>query len=612
MTRALAHRGPDGEGFFIRDGVALGHRRLAIIDLEGGRQPLSNEDGSVWITFNGEIYNYRELRTQLETAGHRFATHSDTEVIVHGYEQWGAALANRLRGMFAFAVADFSARRVFLARDHFGIKPLYYRGGPGFFAFASELPALRQVDAPSPRGRLEAVEHYLRYRYIPGPETVYAGVFHLPPACHMTVGFDGRQSDPVEYWHLRYASERGTSDAEWEERFEAVVRESVQTHLVADVPFGVFLSGGIDSTLVAATMAGLVNRPLTAFSIGFTEDGFSELAHAAEAARVLGVNLESEVVTPDVAHLLPELVAHHGQPFADTSMIPTWYVSRLARRRVPMVLSGDGGDEAFAGYPRYANWLSDGVWAEVRGLLQSPRGVFWRTPRILRRVRRKPADEVTCWEDWCGLIPPDFRRALWRAEYRPMVDGTCPAFERAATRAPRADRLSWPQAVDYQTYLPGDILPKVDIASMAHGLEVRPPLVDVRVAELAASLPPDQRVRRRGHERILKWLPKRVLERRFPSEFVHRPKMGFGIPEDGWLRPGTQVRGMLDDLALADGAAVHRWFDPRTLRDWAKRLDERGHSTGAFLWAVLILSIWLSQNPDVSFPLADRGLGGAA
>jgi asparagine synthase (glutamine-hydrolysing) len=610
MVAALVHRGPDGEGILVRDGVALGHRRLAIIDLEGGRQPLANEDGSVWVVFNGEIYNYRELRAQLEARGHVFATHSDTEVIVHAYEEWGPESVARFRGMFGFALADFSRRRLLLARDPFGIKPLFYRIGPDYFAFASELSALEQVRAPAPRGRLEAVEHYLRYRYIPGPRTIYEDVFQLPPASWMTVDFDGQRPEPRTYWRLSFEPQHGLSDAQWLDRFEAVIHDSVRAHLVADVPFGVFLSGGIDSTLVARAMSDLLERPVTAFSIGFDEDTFTELTYAEEAAHTLGIPLCAETVTLDVAHLLPELVAHYGQPFADTSMIPTWAVSRLARRHVPMVLSGDGGDEAFAGYPRYANWVKDGVANEIRQLLASPRGLFWRVPRILKRLSLPPTEQRALWDDEVALIPSDFRSALWRTEHQHVVRTPCPTFARAVEQARPLDRLSAAQYVDYQTYLPGDILTKVDVASMYHGLEVRTPLIDVPVVELAASLPFDQRFRRENGNLVQKRLPKQSLQRRFAPRFVHRAKMGFGIPEDRWLRPGAPARHLFEELVLSSGSRLWEWFRRETVESWLWRMDRMGFSLGGPLWGLLILALWLEQHPDVTFAADQPALAG--
>jgi asparagine synthase (glutamine-hydrolysing) len=600
MTRTLAHRGPDGEGFYLRDGLALGHRRLAIIDLEGGRQPMSNESGSVWVSFNGEIYNYQDLRQQLQASGHTFASRSDTEVIVHAYEEWGPEAVKRFRGMFAFAIADFAKRQLVLARDHFGIKPLYYRLGRDYVAFASELAALREVHDAAPRGRIEAVDYYLRYRYIPGPGTIYEDIYQLPPATWLAIDFNGQRGEPSNYWQLVFEPKNGRSDDQWLEEFEAAVHDSVRAHLVADVPFGVFLSGGIDSTLVARTMSALLDRPVTAFSIAFDEEEFSELSYASQAAQTLGIELKSEVVTPDVAQLIPQLVEHYGQPYADTSMIPTWYVSRLARKHVPMVLSGDGGDEAFAGYPRYEGWLRDGLGRETLALLASPRSVLLRVPRILRRLAATTQGQIQQWEDWISLMSPEIRRSLWRPEHHSLVDQRCPLLVRAATQAQGFDRVARAQYFDYQSYLPDDILTKVDIASMFHGLEVRPPLIDVKVVELAAGLPMDQRYRRNGKGSVLKWLPKQSLRNSFAPGFVDRAKMGFGIPEDRWLRRGTPVRRLFDELVLEAGSPLYAWFQRRTIENWTRQLDSC-RSTGAWLWIILIFALWREQNSDITF-----------
>lgn len=372
MTQALRHRGPDGDGFFHRDGVALGHRRLAIIDLEGGKQPLSNETGSVWITFNGEIYNYKLLRDELIAHGHQFRTQSDTETIVHGYEEWGDDVVCRLRGMFAFAIADFDKNRLFLARDHFGIKPLFYRFCSQRIIFASELAAIQKVQDRATRLRPESLEWFLRYRYIPGPNTIYRDIQQLAPASRLALDFNGGNRKESRYWKLQFCPQPGPTDAQWLDEFEAVLHESVRAHLVADVPFGVFLSGGIDSTHVARAMRNELSGRLVAFSIGFDEERFSELRYAQEAAKTLGIELYTETITPDIVDLLPRLVAHYGQPYADTSMIPTWYLARLVRRHVPMALSGDGGDEAFAGYDRYPIFLRDNWSYELLGLLLRP------------------------------------------------------------------------------------------------------------------------------------------------------------------------------------------------------------------------------------------------
>ncbi|HWB12521.1 MAG TPA: asparagine synthase (glutamine-hydrolyzing) [Pirellulales bacterium] len=600
MTRAVAHRGPDGEGFFRREGVALGHRRLSIIDLEGGKQPMSNEDGNVWVTFNGEIYNYAELREELTAKGHRFATRSDTEVLVHAWEQWGEDCLHRLRGMFAFALVDFDRRELFLARDHFGIKPLVYRRGRDYLAFASELAALRNVEDETPGGRLDAVDHYLRFRYIPSPATIYREIFQLPPGFFVRASLDGRVGEPVRYWSMCFQPVAGKSDDEWRAEFDSVVTASVEAHLVADVPFGVFLSGGIDSTLVASKMADLLGRPVQAFSIGFDESDYSELDYARRAAATLGVELIHEVLAPDAAHLLPELVAHYGQPYADTSMIPTWYVARLARQHVPMVLSGDGGDEVFAGYARYAMMEGLPFARELAALIRSPRGVLWRTPLVIGAMRSLSAARQARYQVLCGVFLRPEREQLWLREHRHHSRASCPAFDEAARRACNREGITYSQLMDFQTYLPDDILTKVDVASMCHGLEVRTPLVDRRVADFARSLPLAVRSRPSRGGRIAKWISKEALRQKFDEKFINRQKMGFGIPEDRWLRRGTVVRELFDDLVTAEHSRLREWFDLDELRRRVARFDGAGHG-GTPLWLLLILALWREQNPHVSF-----------
>ncbi|MEI7684213.1 MAG: asparagine synthase (glutamine-hydrolyzing) [Planctomycetota bacterium] len=616
MTAAVRHRGPDGEGFFVREGVMLGHRRLAIIDLEGGKQPLANETGSVWITFNGEIYNYKVLRAELIERGHRFATHSDTEVIVHAYEEWGTDAASRLRGMFAFVIADFDRRRVFMARDQFGIKPLFYRFADDRMTFGSEIAALQAARDRSTRLRPEGIDAFLRYRYVPGPETIFQDIRQLPPATSLTFDFDGGHRQERTYWTLRFEPDETRSLDSWLEEFDAVLQESVRAHLVADVPFGVFLSGGIDSTLVARAMRDELNHSVIAFSIGFNEEQFSELKYAEHAAKTLGIDLRTEIVTPNIAEILPQLVVQHGQPYADTSMIPTWYLCRLARRSVPMVLSGDGGDEAFGGYLRYACYLRDSWLVEALGVLAKPHSAPSGLRRFMRRAVPTSANRVACFEDWVGLIPWEQRRRVWKREFAPIARHVNPTFADAAARGEPFDALGRTQYLDFRTYLPYDILAKVDIASMAHGLEVRPPLIDTRVVEFAARLPMAARLGpggsrpalpfswrlrpRHEHPWTLKWLPKRSLSRRFDDSFVHRPKMGFGIPETQWLQPNAPVRRLYDELVAPANARIKQWFRTETLDAWMARLDSPS-STSGYLWSILILALWLEQNPGASF-----------
>lgn len=601
MTAAISHRGPDGHGTLVRGAVALGHRRLSIIDLQGGQQPMTNEDRSLWLVYNGEIYNFEELRTALRGRGHRFQSQCDTEVILHAYEEWGDGCATRFRGMFAFALADFKLQRVLLARDHFGIKPLYYRCGRGYFAFASELGALRRVADDEPRGCLQSVDYFLRFGYIPAPDTIYADVYKLPAAHTLAVGFDGRKGLPQRYWDLRFAPADEATDQEWEERFEWTVRESVRAHLVADVPFGVFLSGGVDSTLIAMYMQELLQRPVRAFCIGFEEQDYSELQYAQEAAKSLGLTLEWDIVRQSSVEVLSSLIQHYGEPYGDSSAIPTWHVCRLARGSVPMVLSGDGGDENFAGYIKYYLFAKRGLSGLLSFLLRSqsdwPLAVRLLTARGLSGFAR-PLD---AWLALMNYLPDAPRRRLWRPALHHLVDVASPTFECAGYAAPLGDPIAFAQYVDLRTYLPDDILTKVDIASMYHGLEVRTPFIDVEVARLAATLPLSQRLARttKGGT-ILKHLPKRVLARRFGAGFVHRRKQGFAIPRDKWFARGGAMRVAFDRHFEEPDGRLRDWFDFATIRRLVRVHDVSGRYSTP-LWPLLVLALWLRQNPGIHF-----------
>jgi asparagine synthase (glutamine-hydrolysing) len=605
MTAAINHRGPDGVGFLCRDSVSLGHRRLTIIDPETGQQPMANADQTVWVTYNGEMYNFLELRGELQQKGHCFETRSDTEVVVRAYEEWGPECVTRFRGMFAFALADFRQRKLLLARDHFGIKPLYYRVGDGYFAFASELAALRQVDDAPPAGSLEAVELFMRFQYIPTPHTIYKSVFKLPPATYLLVDFGGRVIGPTRYWDFQFQAQTGITDKEWVERAESVIHDSVKAHLVADVPFGVFLSGGIDSSLVALQMSRILKHPVQAFAIGFEEKQYSELPYAQQVAERCGIELHSEIVREDMLRILPDLVAHYGEPFGDSSAIPTWYVSRLAREHVPMVLSGDGGDEGFAGYPTYQWWLDLDPLKHARNSARDfqPRAAFWWLRRALRRyLAQGTLNQLSEWQDLNTLYMHEpQRRALWRDEFQNVVGRGCEVYEEADARARKQERLSYAQYLDYQTYLPCDILTKVDVASMYHGLEVRTPLIDVRVMELAASLPVDQRSRQNGSGDVTgKYLLKKVLNQTFPKEFVHRKKQGFSIPRDEWFNAGQSGRRMFEEIVLDPQSRLYDWFKPEQVRS---QLEIHGviRDNSCPLWQLLVLGIWLEQNSEVHF-----------
>jgi asparagine synthase (glutamine-hydrolysing) len=604
MTSALAHRGPDGQGTVVHGPVALGHRRLAIIDLEGGRQPMSNESGDVWITFNGEIYNFQPLRRELESAGHRFATCSDTEVIVHAYEQWGDDCVSRLRGMFAFGLLDLRKRRLLLARDHFGVKPLFYRVTPQMFAFASELGAIRQAAPSPPPGNILAVDLFLQYQYIPAPHTIYRDTFKLPPAHTLALDLD-RPTDadelrPRRYWQLRFTPQRGQSEEQWLQRLDRQLTAAVETSLVSDVPFGVFLSGGVDSTLVAWKMRELLQSPVRAFTIGFPEERYSEAGYAKEAADVLGLEWHAETVAPDAVAVLPELVDHYGEPFGDSSAVPTWYLARLGRAHVPMVLSGDGCDELFGGYETYRTWMQQTPGACLGRLIRAP------SPGGLRDLSAalwEGAAGPSCrsWERLVEHTPLRMRAKLWRPEWRAVTRLPHEWFEQAARTAPRQDRLAFAQHLDMETYLPHDILTKVDVAAMAHGLEVRPALLNVELAELAASMPLAMRMRRGADgDWVGKPLLKRLLGQRFPRELAMRPKMGFYMPRNHWFLSDQPLGRRLAAEIADPRCPLARLFEPtfmqRLLESHSERCDQ-----SAPLWLLLVLGTWLARNPDVSF-----------
>lgn len=613
MTGALAHRGPDGEGFHIDGAIGLGHRRLSIIDLEGGSQPLANEDGSVWVTFNGEIYNYRELRSQLEGAGHVFKTASDTETLVHGYEQWGADLPSRLRGMFAFAIWDRRRRRLFLARDRIGIKPLYYVEQPGVFAFASELHALTRVAGLSLTVDPQAIDMYLHYQYIPAPFSIYREVQKLPPAHSLEVGGDGRVSQPARYWTLEFRPDRTLDENHWIDRLNTALEETVTAHLVSDVPFGAFLSGGVDSSTVLAYMSRALRQPVKAFCIGHPDDAYDERKFAREAAELWGAEYIEEVVRPDAMALLPELVRHYGEPFGDSSAIPTFYVSRLARRHVKMVLSGDGGDELFAGYHAYPAIL----WEHrpPQGRLRRMRHFLANRARGAGLWTRRPTVADSKYAR-TAVIEPELRAELWRSEYAALGDQTWRQFSRAFSETRQSELLNHLQHFDIANYIPYDNLTKVDIASMYHGLEVRVPLLDHVFLETVAQIPPELKLATQASPPNLttremppagrtvgKYLLKRTAERFFSQAFLHREKRGFEVPVREWF--AGPFRTELHDRLLDSNGPLVDYFKPHSLADIVESSGES--RIGAWrAWLLLILQEWFLQSSNSQ--TADAGV----
>jgi asparagine synthase (glutamine-hydrolysing) len=599
LRDCLAHRGPDDAGLFVEDGVGLGHRRLAIIDLSpAGRQPIANEDGSQLLVFNGEIYNYVELRDELRAKGRVFRTQTDSEVLLHLYSERGEECIGALRGMFAFAIWDRSRRQLFAGRDRLGKKPIYYAVVAGALVLASEIKALLRHPKISREPDAQALQEYLALQYVPSPLTAFRDVRCLPPA-HTLLWRDGRL-DVRRYWQPDFSGKPVTDERDAERELDETLDEAVRIRLRSDVPVGVLLSGGLDSSLVAALAAAHVPR-LKTFTVGFQEGRFDERAHARRVADYLGTEHHEIVATETLAELLPRLVRQYDQPFADPAALPTLALSEATRRHVTVALNGDGGDETFAGYARYRgapHWRAfqrlprafrDGwLWqagSKVTAAIHPGTGGalrrFWELgsetleAHYLRSMSRFSSEALS------ELVTPEFRdlagnQDAWRALRH--------AFAQA--RARRLGSLNALLAVDLETYLPDCLLVKVDIASMAFGLEVRSPLLDHRVVDLAARLP--ESLKLRGEES--KYLLRRLARRRVPNDVIHRPKSGFGVPIGEWMR--TNLRETVQDLLL-DGRLARRG----QLRPAAVEQLVRDHlvfriDRAAQLWSLVVLEMW--------------------
>lgn len=548
MTEALHHRGPDDGGFHVAPGIGLGHRRLSIIDLSPlGRQPLFNEDGTVCVTFNGEIYNFLQLFDELQKRGHKFRSRCDTEVIVHAWEEWGERCVEHFQGMFAFAVWDDPNRTLFLARDRFGEKPLYYALlDNGQFVFASELKAL-MLHPEAPRALdYQAIADYFSYGYVPDPRTIYARVAKLPPGHSLTLRSGSPLPSPQEYWNVRFAAGRAPDERALCEELVERLRNAVGLRMISDVPLGAFLSGGVDSSAVVAMMSSLSRTPVNTCSISFDDREYDESRYSAQVAQRFHTNHFSRVVAADDFDLLDRLVTFYDEPFADSSALPTYFVCRLARERVTVALSGDGGDEIFGGYRRYywhhhEQQVRSRLPAFLRGPVFGLLGALYPkmdwAPRWLRAkatLENLARDAVAAYFNSICAIPERVRGRLFSSAARRELQGYQPieVLRRHMMRAETDDCLSQIQYADLKTYLPGDILTKVDRASMANSLEVRVPLLDHDLVQWLAGLPSPLKLR--GREG--KYVFKKALEPYLPREILYRPKMGFAVPLKAWFR----------------------------------------------------------------------------
>jgi asparagine synthase (glutamine-hydrolysing) len=623
MNDRIAHRGPDGDGFFGAPGVGLAHRRLAIIDLAGGDQPLFNEDETVVVVFNGEIYNYRELTAELQAKGHRFRTVCDTEVIVHGWEEWGEACVERFRGMFAFALWDSRADRLFLARDRLGIKPLYYAALPGGeLVFGSELKALLAHPGLPRRIDPRAVADYFAYGYIPDPKTVYDGVAKLPPGHTLTASRGRGLPAPRRYWALDPGAAASASPADGPAELLELLREAVGIRLISEVPLGAFLSGGIDSSTVVATMAGLSDDPVNTCAIGFTDAAFDETDYARMVAERYRTNHRMRRVDSDEFDLIDRLVDAYDEPFADSSAIPTYRVCALARERVTVALSGDGGDEVFWGYLRY-RWHADetrlrrrlaplgGRRMAAAGAALCPRVAGWAFPgkvkETLEALARPPMEAFF---HTLAILDDPTRHLIFSDGLRADLQGYRPleVMQAHYDAAPADHPVARVQHADLMTYLPGDILTKVDRASMAHALEVRVPILDHKLVEWAHALPPEAKLAGSEGKAILK----RAAERLLPHEVIHRRKMGFAVPLNGWFRGPLRdrMRRAVTGQRLADTGL----FDRRGLECLLAEHDAGVRDHGQALWSLLMFDGFLARTheagaPDAAAPEPALALG---
>ena len=606
MCEAIHHRGPDEDGFYQRPSVGMAMRRLAIIDLKGGQQPIHNQDRTAWIVFNGEIYNYLELREKLEKLGHKFHTNCDTEAIIHAYDRYGADCPKHLRGMFAFAIWDEAKQELFLARDRVGKKPLLYARTPsGEFVFGSEFQALLQHPGVSRDIQPEAIHYYLSFMCVPAPLTAYRAIRKLEPGHSLRYTRDG-EIHIERYWMPDFNRKEKWTEEEAGERAVELLRDAVRVRLMSEVPLGAFLSGGVDSSAVVALMSEASSKPVKTFSIGFEEQDFSELHHARRVAEHVGAEHHEFIVRPDAMEVLPTLVQHYGEPYADSSAIPTYYVARETRWHDTVALNGDGGDECFAGYERYAAMRLAETYhrmpGAVRGALIEPAVALLpaselrrsRVRSLKRFVHAASLPPVERYLRWVSVFDAEAKEDLYTDEFYAQMqehraaDFLSPWF----ARANGAGVVDAALLADTMTYLPNDLLVKVDIASMAVSLEARSPFLDHHVIEFAASLP--EQLKLRG--RTTKYLLKQILKKLLPAENLKRSKMGFGVPIGHWFR--GEMRAFLQQTLLSEKSLGRGLFKPATVKRLVEDHTASRRDYSHQLWTLLMLELWFERFID--------------
>ncbi len=594
MCQTLVHRGPDDEGLFVKNGTGLGMRRLSIIDLPGGHQPVFNEDRSAWIVFNGEIYNFPELREGLQKRGHSFYTRSDTEVIVHLYEEMGADCASKLRGMFAFALYDERRKKLLLARDRLGKKPLHYARQGERLLFGSEIKAILTVAPDMASVDNEALMQYLYFGYIPDPLTAFTAIQKLPPG-HL-LEFENGKIDVRQYWDLpQYGTKSVRSEEECLEEMEHRLAEAVRIRLISDVPLGALLSGGTDSSTVVALMARASSKPVKTFAIGFRDQDFNEAPYARMVAEKFGTNHHELIVEPDVLETVKRLTSSLEEPFGDSSMLPTYYVSRMAREHLTVALSGDGGDEVFAGYNRYGIHLRRKVFERIPNWARRfyREGVYPRLPGKLRKTKFSYNVSLPWQERYVDGISfvPAFEREmpLLSDEFRAVLQERNPqdVMYRYFERAPAEDPVSKMLYVDTKTYMVADILTKVDRMSMATSLEVRVPILDHVFVEWATGLPAEWKIREGKQKYILRKLAERVG---VPREVLYRRKQGFAVPLQHWMR--HELKELITAVLLDSRTLQRGYFEPRGVRQLMEEHFRGRRDHSGRIWRLLMFELW--------------------
>lgn len=604
MCAAIRHRGPDDDGFYFMGPVGFGMRRLSIIDVKGGAQPIHNQDRTAWIVFNGEIYNYRQLRAQLEKLGHAFYTNSDTEAIVHAYDQYGADCPKHLRGMFAFAIWDERTQELFLARDRVGKKPILYAQVNGQFVFGSEFSALLQHPDISKDIDVEALNQYLSFMCVPAPLTAYRAIRKLEPG--HSLRYRKGEIKIERYWQPDFSQKLDISEQEAGERAIEILRDAVKVRLMSEVPLGAFLSGGIDSSAVVALMSQESSAPVKTFSIGFEEQDFSELHHARRVAEHVGANHHEFIVRPDALEVLPILVEHYGEPYADSSAVPTYYVARETRKHVTVALNGDGGDESFAGYERYAAMrlaeqyhripavLRDNVMRQAIELMPSSETKRSRVRDVKRFVEAASLPKAERYLRWVSVFDSQAKQDLYTENFKreTRADSAAGIIDPWFARANGSGIVDAALLTDIMTYLPNDLLVKVDIATMANSLEARSPFLDHHVIEFAASLP--EKYKLRGL--TTKYLLKRVLKKLLPAENLGRRKMGFGVPIGHWFR--GKLQPFLRETILSESALKRALFKPEAVKRLVELHTRSERDFSHQLWTLLMLELWFQRFID--------------